>query len=583
MRQMVANIMKLFGKDAKRLVSPIVLSILDSLCNGVMLSMMILVMLNLSEGDVLSWNQLVIYTIVLIASFLLRCILQSVAFVQSMHGCSGAAANLRLRVGNHIRNLNLGYFNQNSIGSLAGTLTTDISDFELTLSHSLNDFIKVITFLTFTLIVVLFIDWRYAIVIVVISLISLPLLTLSAGLFSNASKKLRLQKQDMVSVILEYTSGIKTFRLYNLTGVRFKRLDDSLSGMKKTATRAELDMLPTNISFFTLVSLIIPAALFMGTFFLTEQSGDGFRFLAVVLMSVSISSMLMTLGSLYPQIRLLTNATNNILTVLREEPLPYENENLRPEHFDIEFENVSFGYTEDVDILKNISFFAKAGSTTALIGPSGSGKTTMASLVSRFWDVSDGEIRIGGIDIRRLHPDTLARYIAVVFQDVYLLNDTIMSNIRVGKRDATDEEVYSAAKAAHCHDFISQKENGYGTMVGEGGSTLSGGEKQRISIARALLKDAPIVLLDETTSNLDADNEREIQLAFDQLMKNKTVIVIAHRLNTIVNADNIVVLKKGEIAEHGTHNELMTQNGWYAKVFDGQTKARQWTVQNKPN
>lgn len=232
-----------------------------------------------------------------------------------------------------------------------------------------------------------------------------------------------------------------------------------------------------------------------------------------------------------------------------------------------------------MEVLKNVSFTADNKQVTALIGPSGSGKSTVINLVLRFWDRTSGSITVGGIDIKDIDPDTLTENIAAVFQDVYLMRDTIINNIKLAKPKATFEEIKKCAEIAHCHDFISKMELGYETVIGEGGATLSGGEKQRISIARALLKDAPIILLDESTSSLDADNETEINKALGLLMKDKTVIVIAHRLNTIINADKIIVLDKGgKIKEMGTHSELLQQNGWYAAMHASQIKATDFCI-----
>lgn len=285
-------------------------------------------------------------------------------------------------------------------------------------------------------------------------------------------------------------------------------------------------------------------------------------------------------SSLYPQMRSISKAADSIISILDEQSLSYQQETANFQKYAVKFRNVTFGYNAETTVLHDVSFQARPGTTTALIGPSGSGKTTIVSLLARFWDVTGGQILIDGMDIRKINPDILAEQMSIVFQEVYLLQDTVLNNIRIGKPTATKEEVVAAAQAAHCHNFIMAMENGYDTMIGEGGSTLSGGEKQRIAIARALLKDAPIVLLDETTSSLDADNEREIQRAFDRLMKDKTVLVIAHRLNTIVNANNILVLDKGYIRESGTHAELMKCGGWYAQMIEEQKQAEQWSVKS---
>lgn len=425
-------IRRVAGKNIKSLYLPIVLSCVDALLHMGMFSTMIMTIIELI-GGVFTMQRLTLYGVILVLLFLMRAILFSINYTQVQYRGADISAQQRLSLGDHIRSLNLGYFNKNSIGRLMSTLTTDITDFEQVLTHSL-------------------------------------------------------------------------------------------------------------------ASLI------------------------------SLSSMMATLGSLYPELKYLSKAAENILQVRQEAPLPYREDAAQLNAFDVSFSHVNFAYEKNVPVLHDVSFSVKPGTTTALVGPSGSGKTTIISLISRFWDVSKGSITIGGSDIREQSPDVLTGKMAIVFQDVYLLHDTIANNIRVGKPGASMEEIIAVAKAAQCHEFISALPDGYDTVVGEGGNTLSGGEKQRISIARALIKDAPIVLLDETTSSLDADNEKEIHRALDALMKDKTVIVIAHRLNTIIGADQILVLDEGIICERGNHKELLAQNGWYARMISEQTKAREWSI-----
>ncbi|SNR99608.1 ATP-binding cassette, subfamily B [Anaerovirgula multivorans] len=577
MRDMILNIRKIAGKDSGKLIPVILLSVLDSMLNSCMYGVMIFILIDLADS-IFTFEKLKLYSLILLGVFLLRCVTQAISLSKVQHDGPVISKKLRLSLGNHIRSLNLGFFNQNSQGRLNAILTTDVSDFETILTHCVCDLVKAIAFSVFSLLIAFALDWKFGIAIGVIALLGLPLLNISGTLSARSGKRTHSAKENVVSHLLEYIGGIKTFRLYNLTGERFSRLDDALLGLKKESTKAELSLLPFILSFSTVTSCLIPIALILGAYLLTVQSMEPVSFIAVLLIAVSVSSMMSTLGSLYPQVRSLNRACENMLSVLGEKPFSYEKETLKASNADIAFDHVSFSYTGKEQVLKDISFAAKQGTTTALIGPSGSGKTTIVSLLSRFWDVTGGRITIGGQDIRDISPDALTANMAVVFQDVYLLNDTIMNNIKVGKPDASDAEVISAARSANCHDFIVTMENGYDTMIGEGGSTISGGERQRISIARALLKDAPIVLLDETTSSLDADNEREIQAAFDRLMQNKTVFVIAHRLNTIMGADNILVLNQGEIMEFGNHKELMRTGGWYAQMVEQQRQAEQWAV-----
>lgn len=577
MIRMMKAIGKVAGKATKTLVLPIVLSCVDAILYMAMFGTMISTIIDLVNNN-FTWEKLTLYSILLLGLFVVRAVIYSINYTQTQYRGADITAGLRLSLGNHIRSLNLGYFNKNSIGRLSSTLTTDIADFEQVLTHSLASFFKVLFFSILAMIFAFTVNLPFAAIILAVVLLAFPLMRLAGKMAGKFGARQRSSVNRVISRTVEYINGIKTFKLYNLTGEKFKRLDDSFVQLRRDSMKLELSIMPFSISFSIVTSMVIPIALIAGTLLLQNGTLGTQSFVAVIMISISISNMMATLGSLYPEMNYLNKAAENIISVQDETPLPFSRENMALKKGSVSFENVSFRYTDKVEVLHNINFTAKPGSTTALIGPSGSGKTTVISLISRFWDVTSGSIKIDGTDIRSISPDGLTDNMAVVFQDVYLLNDTVAANIRIGKPKATMEEVQQAAKAAQCHSFISAMPQGYDTMVGEGGSTLSGGEKQRISIARAFLKDASIVLLDESTSSLDADNEQEINKALDRLMQNKTVIVIAHRLNTIVKADTILVLDHGAISEQGNHQQLLKQGGWYAKMIEEQSKARQWTV-----
>ena len=577
MISIIKSLRRLIGQNGIRLVPSILLSVLDSVLNSCMYGVMLFVLIDLSNGQ-FSAEGLKTCIIAAVIIFVLRCIVQGISFTQAQCVGPDVSHKLRISMGNHIRSLNLGFFTKNSIGKLSGTLLTDINDFETIITHCLCDVIKVTSLTILSLVIAFMLDWHVGLAVTLLVGIALPLLVISGKVSAHNSDELRAANRTVVSRIVEYIGGMRTFRLYNLIGKRFDRLDNALKELRKQSTKAELSILPLSMSFSAITAMIVPVSLILGTWLLTSTEINGASFLLAILLGISISSTMTVVSSLYPQVRSISKAADSIISILDESPLTYQEKEVKFTDYSIEFKNVTFGYNPETTVLHGVSFSAKPGTTTALIGPSGSGKTTIVSLLARFWDVTGGQILIDGIDLRKINPDVLAEQMAIVFQEVYLLQDTVLNNIRIGKPTATKEEVIEAAKAAHCHEFIMAMENGYETMIGEGGSTLSGGEKQRISIARALLKDAPIILLDETTSSLDADNEREIQHAFDRLMKNKTVLVIAHRLNTIVNANNILVLDKGRIRESGTHAELMKSGGWYAQMIKEQKQAEQWAV-----
>lgn len=568
---------KLIGQYKKKLIPSLILSIVDSFLNSLMYFTMFLVLVSLIDKN-FSWDSLRNTSLVMLAAVISRMVVQAIAFTNAQ--CTGADVSyqLRQRLGNHIRNLRMGFFNDNSMGKLNSVLLTDVGDFEAIITHCLCDAVKTISFLIIACVFAFFVDYRYGILLVAVMAVAFPLLLKSGNVSAEQSGKRKDAANKVTSRIVEYITGMRTFRLYNMTGSRAHKLDDAMQELRDESIRSELRLLPLAMGFSAINGLLIPSSLILGGLLYASGNIDAPSFLIMILMSIAASSTMTQASALYPQLRSIAKSTENISTVMDEPEMGFAKDKAVAADEDVHFEHVSFGYDSQT-VIKDVSFTAKAGSITALIGPSGSGKTTIVSLLARFWDVESGKITIGGTDIREINPDALNSQMAIVFQDVYLFADTVYNNIKIGNPQATEEQIIAAAKAARCHDFIMQMEDGYHTRIGEGGSTLSGGEKQRISIARALVRNAPIVLLDETTSNLDADNERDIQDAFMELMKNRTVIVIAHRLNTVASADQILVLKDGGIAEQGAHEDLMQNKGtWYHQMMEEQKKAGEWQI-----
>lgn len=571
------NVRAIAGPDAKKYLIPIAVFVLDGFANGGMYCVMLLVLVELAQGT-FTVDVLEAYTAVIAACFLARCALQSAGLTLIQRFGPATSCRLRLELGDHIRSINLGFFNKNSIGRLNAILTTDIGDFETVVTHCIGNLVKTVMLTVVGLGLSIAIDGRLGLLFAALVIAALPLLAAAGRASAASALRTRAVKHEASSRIVEYLNGMKTFRLYNLTGMRFSQLDDALAALRDVSYRAEIGVLPLSLSFSALVYLLVPFALVAGSLLLDAGTLGAVSFLLVVMLGVSLGSALVTFSTLYPQVKWLNRAAQSILAVRAESPLAFEENAFAPDRYDIEFRDARFSYAQGEEAVRGVSFAVPAGTSCALIGPSGSGKSTLAALVSRFWDVDEGCVLVGGRDVRDVSPDALNARIATVFQDVYLLADTIEANILVGCPGAMHEDVVASARAARCHDFIEALPDGYATLVGEGGSTLSGGEKQRISIARALLKDAPIVVLDEFTSSLDADNEHEIERALDALMKGKTVIAIAHRLSTVAGADQIVVIDQGGIRERGGHAELLAQDGWYARMYGEQREAEHWRI-----
>jgi ATP-binding cassette subfamily B protein len=389
----------------------------------------------------------------------------------------------------------------------------------------------------------------------------------------SEAEKIRIEVAEQVQ---EYLEGIKVVKAFGLSGEKSAALEHSLRAMRGHAMRFEGIAGMFVILAGMIMQVGVGFVILVGVGLLTGGGIDANKLLTFVVISARIYAPLLVLLTLLPEFFYMLVSTRR-MRELRRESLMTGAENVILPDCSIELRNVTFAYNKD-DVLKNISLKIPHSGITAFVGPSGSGKTTVSRLIARFWDVKSGEILIGGRNIREIDPERLMSYMSFVFQDVVLFNDTVMNNIRVGKQGAGDEEVYAAAKTARCDEFIREMPQGYDTLIGENGSTLSGGERQRVSIARALLKNAPIVLLDEATASLDPENEAQIQAAISALVKGRTVIVIAHRLRTVMGADKIAVLEGGRLVEEGTSDALIKRNGLFARLYRIQRESLGWTV-----
>lgn len=510
-------------------------------------------------------------TVVLIVHLFVAIIARTNTFIVAY----SLGTNARIRLGDHLRKLSLGFFKKRDPGDITALLLQDMDKVETAFGHLLPEVVSCIVLPIVLLLFFFYVDWKMASVVLITAIIAGCFLWIIRKVTDYVARKRIASENYAVSRVLEYLQGIKTLKVFNLTGTGFVRLKKALKDLQRESVKSEVAISSSVGSYLTILELAFVAVLLAGIHFYFSGQITIPVLVMFLILGYIFYDPLKIVGPAGAEMRYMNVGAERIMNVLDEKPLPEPKEDHNLKNFDIEFKNVSFKYEDDY-VLKNVSFKIPQNAITAFIGPSGAGKTTIANLIARFWDVESGEILIGGHNIKDLETDRLYSYISMVFQDVYLFNDTVFNNIKIGKKDATREEVIAAAKAAHCHEFIEKLPDGYDTIIGEGGATLSSGERQRISIARAILKDAPIVILDEATASLDPENERLIQEAINELVKSKTLVVIAHRLWTIVKADQILVIDDGRIVEKGKHEELLKKKGLYYRMWNEQMKEKGW-------
>ncbi|SMP68708.1 ABC transporter ATP-binding protein [Anoxynatronum buryatiense] len=551
--------------------------LLDAIFHAFVYGMLFFALVDLVTGTV-TFEKLRNYTVIMVTASVVRFMVLNKGYTGLQVEGAKIIADLRIRMGDTVRNLHMGYFNQNNIGELTNIMTNDLRDFEQLITHMIPGITKQAILSVYLALVMVYLNPRIGIIQVALLLACIPLGYYAGKRVKAAGRQAKTIRAQMLSRIIEYASGIEVFKSCHMLGDRFPKMRRSVDELKVESIRMELAGVPFIAPMQILIGLSLPVALYLAYLDFSAGGMDAQQLVMILVVSLALTTVSKGFSQLYVETRYYTLSVDKLLAVVDAEPMPFTTTVFQPRHHDIVFEGVNFAYREDQEVLKNISFTAKRNEMTALVGASGSGKSTVMNLIARFWDPREGRITIGGTDIRKVYPDSLMAQISMVFQDVYLIRDTIYENIRMGNPRATEEDVYRAARLAHCHTFIQALPDGYNTVIHEGGSTLSGGEKQRVSIARALLKDAPIILLDEATASLDADNEFEIQQAIRTLTSNKTVVVIAHRLHTIQDAEQIIVFDEGEILEKGSHDELMKQQGTYEHMYRSMVQAKEWVI-----
>ena len=486
-------------------------------------------------------------------------------------------AEKRIHIGDRLRYIPMGYFNDNSLGNITAVVTTTLSDVE---NNAARCLVSVIGGFLNTLGLCLGLtvaDWRLGLLAIAGILAYLGVTELSQRAMLKTGPARQHAQMNLVEAVLEYIQGMSVVKSYGLDKDSGQAVQRTVDESCDKALSLEKSVVPWMGLRQVVVRVFSVAIAVCALAFYSGGTLSLARCLLMLVASFMLYAELESAGNMADNLQMLGASMDKANSIDDTPVMDIDGAELTPADTSVEFQDVSFAYG-DRTILDHVSLTVPSGSITAVVGPSGGGKTTLCNLIARFWDVQSGKITVGGYDVREYKLDSLMKNISMVFQSVYLFNDTVENNIKFGRPDATHEQVVAAARAACCHDFIMALPDGYDTVLGEGGGSLSGGEKQRISIARAMLKDAPIVILDEATASVDPENEAELQAAISALTKGKTLIMIAHRLNTVRNANQILVLSGGHIVQRGTHQELMAQGGLYADFVGVRQEALRWKL-----
>ena len=575
------NILKKFfdfctAEDRRKFYQSIYLGIIKSFIIALRIPAIGLVVMGLIEKNLSMQTFWLALAIMLVSTVLNVWITLKITMLQTEAGYH-TCAQKRIEIAEHMRYLPMGYFNQNSLGKITSVTTNTLEGLSDVATRVVM--MTVQGFLTTGLITILVFlyDWRVGLVLLVGLVLFLLPNTLMRWQVGKVSDVKYQADMDLVAVVLEYSQGIAEVKNYNLVNRSAKKLSKAIEGKSQLDTKMTLVTSP----YIALQGMVTKlTGLFMGLFSIYFYLNGSMELLVTIMMIVSgfmIYENLDGVGSFSSLLRIVDLSVDMVNQVLAIQPMDISGQDIEPKSSRIELRDVSFSYGNK-KIIDGVSLTIPEKTTTALVGPSGSGKTTLCDLIARFWDVDQGSISLDGHDVRDYSYDSLIRNFSFVFQSVYLFEDTIANNIRFGKPEASQEEVIEAAKKAACHDFILSLPDGYNTKIGEGGASLSGGERQRISIARAIIKDAPIIILDEATANVDPENEEALMQAIQALTCDKTIIMIAHRLKTVEHADQILVLDQGRIVEQGKHQDLLAKQGIYSKFIQERKTAASWRI-----
>ena len=514
---------------------------------------------------------------IMVIAIVIDIICKRFSTVLQTEGGYNASAFMRIKIAEHLRYLPMGYFNSNSIGEISSVTTNTM--------EMLGDVAARVVMLTtqgiletaMIVLMILIFDRRIGLISAAGVVIFFMINSIMQKSGKSDSEKKVLCDTELISQIMEYIQGISEVKSYNLLGKQAKRLNAANEACAEINTKMELLFVPYHFLQGAVTKITGAVIVICSAAFYINETMSAVYAIGMTIAAFMLYSSLECAGNYSSLLHVVSVCVDKANAILELDTMDIDGKEIKPQSCDIELEHVSFSY-EKRKIIDDVSLSIPQRTTTAIVGPSGGGKSTLCNLIARFWDVDDGRVTLGGVDVKEYSMNSLMSNFSFVFQTVYLFADTIENNIKFGRQDATHEEVVEAAKKACCHDFISQLPDGYNTVIAEGGSTLSGGQKQRISIARAIMKDAPIVILDEATANVDPENEKELMDAVAALTKEKTIIMIAHRLKTVRHADRIVVVDKGRIVQQGTHEQLMQQEGIYRRFVGAREQAVSWKL-----
>lgn len=562
--------------NKKKFQISIVLGVIQAVCEAMKIPAIMIVLMDINDNTLSSktvFLSLAIMFVSITVDFFVR---KKSAMLQTEAGYN-AAANKRIEIAQHLRYLPMGYFNKNSLGSITSVATNTMENLGDVATRVVMMSTQGILNTALIIVMLLCFDFRIGL----IAAAGVILFFVVNSLLQKAGDKLSAEKvesdQKLVSEIMEYVQGIAEVKSYNLFGKQTKKLNKAIDNNVKVNTEMEFAFIPYMTIQNIITKLTGAVMMFVSVLLYLNGSMSLMICIGMTICAFMLYSSLEQAGSYSALLRTIDICIDKAQKILDLDTMDIDGKDIIPQNYDIDVNNIEFSYDKR-KIIDGISLHIPQKTTTAVVGPSGGGKSTLCNLISRFWDVDGGNIRLGGIDVREYSMDSLMKNFSFVFQNVYLFADTIANNIAFGRENATREEIVTAAKKACCHDFIMSLPDGYDTVIGEGGASISGGEKQRISIARAIMKNAPIIILDEATANVDPENEKELVEAIDALTKEKTIIMIAHRLKTVRNADQIVVVDSGKIAQLGTHTQLMQEGGIYKNFVNARQQAAGWKI-----